>query len=118
MNKDRICLLLSAFVKVVLGIVLIGALLFLPAGTLAFVGAWRLFAILFTPMVFIAISLATRSIVQKYAGGCCRLSGKKRVCLTIFVRQTLVFCEMKTTTFRRRPSLQRRRCLGRYMILP
>lgn len=58
MNKDRICLLLSAFVKVVLGIVLIGALLFLPAGTLAFVGAWRLFAILFTPMVFMGIVMA------------------------------------------------------------
>lgn len=58
MNKDRICLLLSAFVKVVLGIVLLGALLFLPAGTLAFVGAWRLFAILFTPMVFMGIVMA------------------------------------------------------------
>ena len=58
MNKDRICLLLSAFVKIVLGIVLIGALLFLPAGTLAFVGAWRLFAILFTPMVFMGIVMA------------------------------------------------------------
>ena len=91
MNKDRICLLLSAFVKVVLGIVLIGALLFLPAGTLAFVGAWRLFAILFTPMVFLAISLATRSIVQKYAGGCCRLSGKKRGCPTIFVDSLVCF---------------------------
>lgn len=55
MNKDRIGLLLSALVKVVLGAVLIVVLLFLPAGTLAFAGAWRLFVALFIPMLVMGI---------------------------------------------------------------
>lgn len=57
MNKDRIMLCLSALVKVVMGIVLIGVLLFLPAGTLAFAGAWRLFAALFIPMMIMGVAM-------------------------------------------------------------
>jgi protein-S-isoprenylcysteine O-methyltransferase Ste14 len=57
MNKDRIMLCLSALVKVVMGIVLIGVLLFLPAGTLAFAGAWRLFAALFIPMLIMGVAM-------------------------------------------------------------
>ena len=57
MNKDRIHLLLSAFAKVVLGVVLIGVLLFLPAGTLAYIGAWRLFGVLFIPMMVMGVAM-------------------------------------------------------------
>lgn len=57
MKQDKIQLFLSAFVKVVLGVALIGILLFLPAGTLAFAGAWRLFAALFIPMVAMGVAM-------------------------------------------------------------
>jgi protein-S-isoprenylcysteine O-methyltransferase Ste14 len=40
-----------------MGIVLIGVLLFLPAGTLAFAGAWRLFAALFIPMLIMGVAM-------------------------------------------------------------
>ena len=55
MVQDRIKLLLSALAKVVLGVALVGALLFLPAGTLAFDGAWRLCAVLFVPMLAMGV---------------------------------------------------------------
>ncbi len=43
-------LLFSAIVKFLLGVVLVGALIFLPAGTLRFLNGWLLMAILFVPM--------------------------------------------------------------------
>ena len=43
-------LFVQAIAKFTLGVVLIGALLFLPAGTWNYPGAWRLMAILFVPM--------------------------------------------------------------------
>lgn len=55
MKQDKIQLFLSALVKVVLGVALIGILLFLPAGTLAYCGAWRLFAALFIPMLVMGV---------------------------------------------------------------
>ena len=55
MNLDRKKLSLSALVKVVLGIAIIGALLFLPAGTFYFDGAWRLCAVLFIPMLVMGV---------------------------------------------------------------
>lgn len=61
MKQDRIKLCLSALTKVALGFVLIGALLFLPAGTLAFAGAWRLFAALFIPMLVVGAATAILS---------------------------------------------------------
>ena len=50
-------LLLSALTKVLLGIVLIGVLLFLPAGTLAYSGAWRLCSVLFIPMLVMGVAM-------------------------------------------------------------
>ena len=44
-------LLFSALIKVTLGILLVGALIFLPAGTLAFVKGWLLMGLLFIPML-------------------------------------------------------------------
>lgn len=46
-------LFIEAIIKFTLGVVLIGLLIFLPAGTLAFTGGWLLMGILFIPM-FIA----------------------------------------------------------------
>lgn len=43
-------LFISAILKFLLGVVLVGALIFLPAGTLAFAGGWLLMGILFVPM--------------------------------------------------------------------
>ena len=44
-------LLFSALIKVTLGILLVGALIFLPAGTLAFAKGWLLMGLLFIPML-------------------------------------------------------------------
>ena len=43
-------LFLSAIAKFALGVVLVGALIFLPAGSLAFLQGWMLMAALFIPM--------------------------------------------------------------------
>ena len=43
-------LFIEAILKFTLGVLLIGALIFLPAGTLAFAGGWLLMGILFVPM--------------------------------------------------------------------
>ena len=43
-------LFIQAIAKFALGVVLVGALLFLPAGTWNYPGAWQLMAILFVPM--------------------------------------------------------------------
>ena len=46
-------LFISAILKFALGVILVGALIFLPAGTLHFIAGWLLMGILFAPM-FIA----------------------------------------------------------------
>lgn len=43
-------LFISAILKFLLGVLLVGVLIFLPAGTLAFAGGWLLMGILFVPM--------------------------------------------------------------------
>lgn len=57
MKQDKIRLLLSALAKTILGVALIGILLFMPAGTLAFDGAWRLCAVLFVPMLAMGVAM-------------------------------------------------------------
>ena len=44
-------LFFSAIIKFLLGVALVGALIFLPAGTLEFFNGWMLMAILFVPML-------------------------------------------------------------------
>lgn len=86
MRHDRIKLCFSALVKVVVGVALVGALLFLPAGTLAYDGAWRLCIVLFVPMLVMGVVMfvlspdllrrrlasreerATQQSVVRYAG--------------------------------------------------
>lgn len=48
-------LFIQAILKICLGFVLIGLLIFLPAGTLSFDGGWLLMAILFVPMLIAGI---------------------------------------------------------------
>lgn len=48
-------LFLSAIFKFLLGIILVGLLIFLPAGTLAFFGGWLLMGVLFIPMLLAGI---------------------------------------------------------------
>lgn len=48
-------LFIQAITKVVLGIVLVGLLIFLPAGTFLFFNGWLLMGVLFIPMLFAGI---------------------------------------------------------------
>lgn len=50
-------LLFQALIKFSCGLILLGLLLFLPAGTLRYPGAWRLFGLLFIPMLLFGIVL-------------------------------------------------------------
>jgi len=64
MNKNLFC---QAIIKFVTGALLIGVLLFLPAGTFAYWQAWLLMAILFIPMFFAGIVMMVKSpeLLQK-----------------------------------------------------
>ena len=48
-------LFISAFTKLAVGLAMIAALLFAPAGTFCFPGAWRLILLLFIPMIIIGV---------------------------------------------------------------
>lgn len=54
-------LLLSALIKFLTGLVLAGALLFLPAGTFAYANAWLFIGLLFVPMLVLGIVLFLKS---------------------------------------------------------
>jgi protein-S-isoprenylcysteine O-methyltransferase Ste14 len=57
----RTKLFLNAIIKTALGIILVGLLLFLPAGTLAYAGAWRFIALTFVPMLLIGAVMLCKS---------------------------------------------------------
>ncbi len=50
-------LLLKALVKFLIGLVLVGALLFIPAGTFDYTNGWLFLGLLFLPMLFLGIAL-------------------------------------------------------------
>ena len=54
-------LFISALTKFLFGIVLVGALLFLPAWTLEYFGAWLFLGILFIPMMIMGIVMLLRA---------------------------------------------------------
>lgn len=54
-------LLIQAITKVVLGIVLVGLLIFLPAGTFLFFNGWLLMGVLFIPMLFAGILMMCKN---------------------------------------------------------
>ncbi len=67
-------LFFSALIKFVLGVVLVGLLIFLPAGTTDFFGGWLFMAVLFIPMLIAGIVMMVKnpSLLQK------RLDGKEK----------------------------------------
>ena len=72
MNKIK--LLLSALIKFLFGLVLVGAILFLPAGSFSYTGAWLFIALLFIPMIFLGVALFIKApeLLEK------RLSAKEK----------------------------------------
>jgi len=50
-------LFIQAFFKYIFGVILVGALLFLPAGTFSYFSGWLFMGILFVPMLFAGIVL-------------------------------------------------------------
>lgn len=50
-------LLFSALIKFILGLVLVGAMIFLPAGTLSYVNGWLFIVLLFVPIFFLGVIL-------------------------------------------------------------
>lgn len=54
-------LFLSAIIKFILGILLVGILLFLPAGTFNYPNAWVFMAVLFVPMFFAGIIMMVKN---------------------------------------------------------
>ncbi len=54
-------LLVNALVKFTVGILMLGVLIFLPAGTLAFSGGWLLLGLLFVPMLALGAVLFFRA---------------------------------------------------------
>ena len=60
-------LFLQAILKYLLGVVLVGLLIFLPAGSLQFVNGWLLMVILFVPMFFAGVVMMVKNpyLLQK-----------------------------------------------------
>ena len=54
-------LMASAGIKLLMGLVLVGLLLFLPAGTMRFSGGWLFIAVLFMPMLIAGVVMALHS---------------------------------------------------------
>ena len=58
---QKMKLFLSALTKFLLGLVLVGAILFLPAGSFAYTGGWLFIALLFIPMIFLGAVLLIKA---------------------------------------------------------
>ena len=54
-------LLLNALIKFILGLALVGVLLFIPAGTIEYTNAWLFIALLFVPMLVVGIFLFVKA---------------------------------------------------------
>jgi len=54
-------LFFNAILKFLLGVALVGALIFLPAGTLSYFGGWLLMGVLFAPMFFAGIVMLVKN---------------------------------------------------------
>lgn len=59
--RANIKLMASAGIKLLMGLVLVGLLIFLPAGTMHFFNGWILVAVLFVPMLIAGVVMALRS---------------------------------------------------------
>ena len=56
--KANAKLMASAGIKLLMGLVLVGLLIFLPAGTMEYPGGWLLMAVLFVPMLIAGVVMA------------------------------------------------------------
>ena len=54
-------LLISGLIKFISGVLLVGALLFLPAGSLHYPGGWRLMALLFIPIFLLGVVMLIKA---------------------------------------------------------
>ena len=54
-------LLISAFTKFLAGLILMGLILFLPAGTFAYMNAWLFLGLLFIPMLVLGVALFVKA---------------------------------------------------------
>ena len=63
--KANVKLMASAGIKLLMGLVLVGLLLFLPAGTLHFFNGWLFMAVLFVPMFIAGVVMALCSPDRK-----------------------------------------------------
>ena len=59
--KNRMKLMASAGIKLLMGLVLVGVLIFIPAGTIHFFNGLLLVAVLFVPMLIAGVVMALRS---------------------------------------------------------
>ena len=59
MKKSR--LLFSALTKFLAGLILVGALLFVPAGSFSYMGGWLFMALLFIPMLVLGVVLLIKA---------------------------------------------------------
>ena len=59
--KANVRLMASASIKLLMGLVLVGLLIFLPAGTMNYPCGWLLMAVLFIPMLIVGVVLFLRS---------------------------------------------------------
>ena len=68
MKKTK--LFLSALTKFLCGLILVGVMLFLPAGTLRYAGGWLFMALLFIPMIFLGAILFIKApeLLEKRLG--------------------------------------------------
>ena len=62
-------LLFQAIIKYLLGIILCGALIFIPAGTLNFWNGWLFMAALFIPMFFAGIVMMVKNPLPETSKG-------------------------------------------------
>lgn len=74
-------LLINALAKYISGLLLVGLLLFLPAGTLRYAGAWLFIALLFIPMLILGIVLYFKApgLLEKRLGAKEKQSAQKGV---------------------------------------
>ena len=59
--KEKMKLMVSAGIKLLMGLVLVGLLIFLPAGTMDYPHGWLFIAVLFVPMTIVGVVMALRS---------------------------------------------------------
>ena len=59
-KSHKVSLLLQALTKFVVGLIAVGVLLFVPAGTFDYPQAWRLIGLLFMPMIIAGVVLMIR----------------------------------------------------------